>query len=73
MKCSAECVQRFYFAPSGVPRSADHKRGGSQSACQHPELVQEGSEAVPQSRARRGALPLPRCVFVCMGFINQTY
>lgn len=61
MKCSWRLL-----VPSGLPRSADHERGGSQSACQHPELVQEGPEAVPQPRARRSALPLPGCVLASL-------
>lgn len=42
----------------GVPRAPDYQRGGGQPASQHPELVQEGAQAVSQSHAHRGALPL---------------
>lgn len=44
---------------AGIPRAPDYQRGGGQPASQHPELVQEGTQAVSQSHAHRGALPLP--------------
>ena len=43
----------------GLPRAPDYQCGGGQPANQHPELVQEGTQAVSQPHAHRGALPLP--------------
>lgn len=44
---------------AGVPRAPDYQCGRSQPASQHSELVQEGAQAVSQSHAHCGALPLP--------------
>lgn len=43
----------------GVPRAPDYQCGGGQPASQHPVLVQERTQAMSQSHAHRGALPLP--------------
>lgn len=48
-----------HSAFAGVPRAPDYQCGRSQPAGQHPELVQEGAQAVSQSHAHCGALPLP--------------
>lgn len=43
----------------GVPGAADHKCCGGQPAHQHPELVQERPQAMPQSHAHCGTIPMP--------------